>query len=227
VSPVDGDRSGGDDAATGDIDRERNERARHLFAQACTFVAGATSIDQLPPPGQPEVAFAGRSNVGKSSLLNALTGRRTLARTSATPGRTRQINFFSLGERLVLVDLPGYGYAKAPKALVQAWSSLIDDFLAGRPTLRRILLLVDGRHGLKAADREAIDRFDSCATAFQVVLTKCDKVPAAELARRVRDVAIELQRHPAAHPRIIETSAADGTGIDDLRVELAAFAGPP
>jgi len=171
-----------------------------------------------------EVAFAGRSNVGKSSLINALTGRNTLARTSITPGRTQQLNFFRLGDTLTLVDLPGYGYAKAPRHQAEAWTRLTRAFLRGRTTLARVCLLIDGRHGTKPVDEDTMALFDSSAVAYQVVLTKCDKVPAAELAKRIADTTALLARHVAAHPQILATSSLTGTGIPELRAHLAALA---
>lgn len=202
------------------------EAGRRLFAQSCRFVAGAARVDDLPPLAAPEVAFAGRSNVGKSSLVNALTGRTTLARTSSTPGRTRQINFFDLGGRLVLADLPGYGYARAPKREIEAWNRLLGAYLRGRPGLRRVCLLIDSRHGPKPADEDMMTLLDAAAVVFQVVLTKCDALP-----RDGRDAAVETARrriaaHPAAHPEIVATSARDGTGIAALRAALAALADP-
>jgi GTP-binding protein len=178
----------------------------------------------LPPAGLPEVAFAGRSNVGKSSLINALTGRQKLAATSATPGRTRQINFFRLGGRLLLVDLPGYGYAAAPKAQIAAWTGLIDDYLSGRPTLRRVLLLIDSRHGLKEIDRVTASRLDRAAVSYQIVLTKCDKLSAAELVERRAEVLSGAERHPALHPEAIATSVETGLGLGLLRDEIARLA---
>lgn len=211
------------DAAPG---LEQIAAGRKLFAQECRFTAGATSLAALPPIGLPEVAFAGRSNVGKSSLINALTGRKTLARTSQTPGSTRQINFFELGGRLSLVDLPGYGYAKVAKGEVRQWTGLVHSYLKGRPTLRRVCLLVDGRHGLKPADREIMELIDDAAVVFQVVLTKCDKTAAGELDERISAIEAEISSHPAAHPAVRATSAHDGTGIAELRAGLAALAAP-
>ena len=202
------------------------ERGRLLFAQHCEFVAGAATLGALPRPGLPEIAFAGRSNVGKSSLINALTGRRTLARISQTPGRTRQINFFSLAGTLVLVDLPGYGFARASKAGIRAWTGLVRDYLRGRAELKRLCLLIDARHGLGAADRELTEMLDEAAVAYQGVLTKTDKASAALLAGTRREVAGELARHVAAHPVLAETSARTGAGIAELRADLALLAAP-
>lgn len=200
------------------------EAGRLLFAQRCDYILSALKTEQLPAPGLPEVAFAGRSNVGKSSLVNALTGRKTLARTSNTPGRTRQLNFFDLGGRLMLVDLPGYGYAKAPRKEAQAWTRLTRDYLKGRANLRRVCLLIDGRHGLKEPDREIMKELDEAAVSYQVVLTKCDKVKAGELEQRLAALAAELAKHVAAHPEIQATSALKGMGIDALRAGLAELA---
>jgi GTP-binding protein len=186
-------------------------------------VAGA---DQLPEAGLPEVAFAGRSNVGKSSLVNALTGRRTLARTSNTPGRTQQLNFFDLGGRLMLVDLPGYGYARASKTAVRQWTGLTRQYLKGRPGLQRVCLLVDARHGLKAGDLEIMALLDTAAVSYQAVLTKADKTRPKALAEVVDAVRVELARHPAAHPEIRVTSARTGAGIAELRAAIAALAAP-
>ncbi|MGQ0675251.1 MAG: ribosome biogenesis GTP-binding protein YihA/YsxC [Rhodospirillales bacterium] len=200
------------------------ERGRKLFAQDCRFIAGAAALDALPPPGLPEVAFAGRSNVGKSSLVNALTGRKTLAKVSAMPGRTQQINFFELGRKLVLVDLPGYGYSKAGKARAAEWTRLAALFLKGRPTLRRVLLLIDARHGPNAHDRAGMDLMDEAAVNFQAVLTKADKAKPGDLDRLLASLARELVGHVAAHPQIAVTSAHDGTGIPALRAGLTALA---
>lgn len=202
------------------------EAGRLLFAKECSFVIGVARVDDLPTDSLPEVAFAGRSNVGKSSLINALTGRKTLARTSNTPGRTQQLNFFDLGGRLMLVDLPGYGYAKAPKGEVDRWNRLIRMYLKGRVGLRRLCLLIDSRHGVKASDRQVMDMLDEAAVAYQLVLTKTDKIRRAELDDRMRGVADEIRKRAAASPHILATSAQDGTGIAELRAELAALAAP-
>jgi GTP-binding protein len=208
----------------GDFDEAALEAGRRLFAGECRFLLGVARLDQLPAARLPEIAFAGRSNVGKSSLLNALTGRKALARTSNTPGRTREINYFALGERLVLVDLPGYGYAKAPKRMVAAWQKLLRAFLRGRQPLRRVLLLIDARHGIKPPDREMMTMLDETAVIYQAVLTKADKLGPDQLAALLEATAAELASRPAAHPRIIATSAVTGAGIAELRAELAALA---
>ncbi|MDJ0951330.1 MAG: ribosome biogenesis GTP-binding protein YihA/YsxC [Alphaproteobacteria bacterium] len=200
------------------------EAGRKLCTGACAFVTGAASLAGLPDGALPEVAFAGRSNVGKSSLLNALTGRRALARTSQTPGRTRQLNFFDLAGRLMLVDMPGYGYAKAPKTEIAAWHRLIETYLMGRPGLRRLFLLVDARHGLKPSDRELMEMLDQSAVSYQVVLTKADKSKRAALEHVVAETAEAIAKQPAALPEILITSAREGTGIDQLRAALAGIA---
>ena len=199
------------------------EAGRLLFAQACDFVAGATDAAALPAPRLPEVAFAGRSNVGKSSLINALTGQRSLARVSNTPGRTQQVNFFDLGHRLMLVDLPGYGYAAVGRKTVGAWSALIQAYLKQRANLRRLCLLIDARHGLMDSDRETMDRLDKAALSYQIVLTKADQVSQDELAGRQEDIAAEARRHRAAFPEVIATSAHEDTGIAELRAALASL----
>jgi GTP-binding protein len=199
---------------------------RWLFTQECAFLRGVTSLAGLPPMDLPEVAFAGRSNVGKSSLVNALTGRKSLARTSNTPGRTREINFFDLGGRIALVDLPGYGYAQVSRTQVTAWTRLVRDYLRGRANLRRLMLLVDARHGLKPGDLDMMAELDRTAVSYQVVLTKADKVPKSGLGALLEALARELASHPAAHPGIEVTSARDGAGIDALRAAVAALAAP-
>ena len=200
------------------------EAGRKLFAQRCDFVTGVAELGQLPPMRLPEVAFSGRSNVGKSSLINALAGRRQLARISQTPGRTQQINLFDLGGRLSLVDLPGYGFAQAPKPAVEAWQRLVRAYLRGRASLRRTCVLVDARHGLKDNDRAFMAILGETAVAFQVVLTKADLVRPSELADLTGSVDRELERRLGAHPSLIVTSAQRGEGIDLLRAELAALA---
>ncbi|MBB4660107.1 ribosome biogenesis GTP-binding protein YihA/YsxC [Parvularcula dongshanensis] len=199
------------------------EEARKLFAGPCDFLLGVTSIAALPDPGLPEVAFAGRSNVGKSSLLNALTNRKALARTSNTPGRTRELNFFDLGGELRLVDLPGYGYAKASRTDVEGWTGLTLDYLKGRVGLRRVCVLVDSRHGLKPVDAGTMDTLDEAAVPYQIVLTKIDKVKptAAEGVRKA--VAGAIVKRPAAHPDVLLTSSQTGEGMEELRTTLAAL----
>jgi GTP-binding protein len=204
-------------------DAEAAERGRLLFAGPVEFVKGVVAMDGLPPPDRPEVCFAGRSNVGKSSLINALTGRKALARASNTPGRTQEINYFSLGEGRFLVDLPGYGFAEAPKPLVARWQALMRDYLAGRATLRRAFVLIDARHGLKPVDGEIMGLLDRSAVTFQVVLTKADKISAAALTATAETVAAGLAKHPAAFPEILVTSAETGQGIGGLRAVIAAI----
>ena len=202
------------------------ERGRLLFAGPVGFQLSAPRLDVLPDADLPEVAFAGRSNVGKSSLLNALTGRQGLARTSNTPGRTQELNLFLVGEPPVmrLVDMPGYGYAEAPKDLIREWGRLVNDYLRGRPTLKRVLVLVDSRHGLKPVDREIMELLDKAAVSYQIVLTKADKVKPTALAAVSALVAEEARKHPAAHPELIPTSSETKAGIAELRAAVAAAA---
>ncbi|MBL8546976.1 MAG: YihA family ribosome biogenesis GTP-binding protein [Hyphomonadaceae bacterium] len=203
---------------------ERLEAGRLLFAGPIEFERGVAGMEHLPDASLPEIAFAGRSNVGKSSLINALTGRNKLARASTEPGRTRELNFFRMGDRLRLVDLPGYGYAKAPKAEIGRWTTLTRDYLRGRPTLQRVILLIDGRHGLKADDKTVMDALDTSAVIYQVVLTKADKVKPSEIAETLAATRAALAKRPAAHPEIIATSSEKGLGIELLRAEIAALA---
>jgi GTP-binding protein len=200
------------------------EAGRQLFAQECEFVAGVAELRQLPPAGLPEVAFAGRSNVGKSSLINALTGRNQLARISRTPGRTQQINMFDLGGRLMLVDQPGYGFAQAPRPKVDAWQRLIRSYLRGRAALMRTCLLIDARHGLKPVDLDFMAMLGEVAVAYQLLLTKTDLVRPGALADLIDGLRADLARKPGAHPEIIATSAREGTGIGRLRAALAMLA---
>ncbi|GGC96838.1 ribosome biogenesis GTP-binding protein YihA/YsxC [Aquisalinus flavus] len=200
------------------------ETGRVLFAGPCDFMLGVVSMETLPPPVMPEVAFAGRSNVGKSSLLNAITGRKALARTSNTPGRTRELNFFNLNDRLRLVDLPGYGYARASKKESSGWNRLIRDYLKGRVTLRRVCLLIDSRHGLKDNDAEIMKMLDIAAVPYQIVLTKTDKIKPTDLEKLIAKTAEKIARRPAAFPFIAATSSEKGFGIPELRVGLAQLA---
>ena len=196
---------------------ETAEAGRLLFAGPVDFVKGVVAMDGLPPADRPEVCFAGRSNVGKSSLINALTGRKGIARASNTPGRTQEINYFALGDHSYLVDLPGYGYAQAPVAVVAKWQALLKQYLAGRPTLRRAFALIDARHGVKPVDHEIMTLLDRSAVPFQVVVTKADKIGATTLAATLAQVESELQRHPAAFPELVVTSSEKGRGIATLR----------
>jgi GTP-binding protein len=209
-----------------DAEAELAERARKLFAGPIEFLKSAPGLQFLPDPVAPEIAFAGRSNVGKSSLLNALTNRKGLARTSNTPGRTQELNFFDVGKplQLRLVDMPGYGFAEAPKDLARRWRHLVNDYLRGRRVLKRALVLVDSRHGLKPPDRDMMDMLDSAAVNYQVVLTKADKVKAADLEDTLRQVSEEARVHPAAHPAIFTTSSQTGSGIAELRTAIVEAA---
>lgn len=207
--------------------QEDQERGRLLFAGPVSFVMGAVSLETLPAADRPEVAFAGRSNVGKSSLVNALTGRKTLARTSNTPGRTQELNFFEMGGDMqspaYLVDLPGYGYAKIERKKVHAWTRLVKDYLRGRPNLRRIMLLIDSRHGLKDNDREIMAMLDEAAVNYQLVLTKLDKLKVAEREKIVAKTKADAAKNVACHPTILATSSEKGWGIADVRSEIAGL----
>lgn len=203
-------------------DEEIAEAARKLFAGPVEFLKSAPELKFLPEPNLPEIAFAGRSNVGKSSLLNALTNRRGLARTSNTPGRTQELNVFDVGEppRIRLVDMPGYGFAEAPRNLVRRWRFLVNDYLRGRAVLKRALVLIDSRHGLKDVDREVMRMLDDAAVSYHLVLTKADKVKPTDLAETTARSAAEAATHPAAHPAIFTTSSETGSGIAELRTAM-------
>ena len=207
---------------TQDEDEDLAEAARRLFAGPIQFLKSAPELKFLPDPVVPEIAFAGRSNVGKSSLLNALTNRRALARTSNTPGRTQELNFFDVGDpvQIRLVDMPGYGFAEAPKDLVRRWRFLINDYLRGRAVLKRALVLVDARHGLKDVDREVLRMLDDAAVSYHLVLTKSDKVKPSQVGAIYEGMATEAAKHPAAHPTIFTTSSETGTGIAELRTAI-------
>lgn len=200
---------------------ESAEAGRLLFAGPIEFNKGVVAMSGLPPADRLELCLAGRSNVGKSSLINALTGRKALARTSNTPGRTQEINFFDVGGKLWLVDLPGYGFAEAPVAVVAKWQALLKAYLAGRPTLRRAFVLIDSRHGVKAVDHEIMDLLDRAAVTFQVVMTKADKISAAVMAQTQDQVRRELARHPAAYPELLVTSSETGQGLATLRALIS------
>jgi len=197
--------------------------ANKLFAQEVTFMLGAAKLEQVPDTDLPEIALAGRSNVGKSSLINALLNRKDMARTSNTPGRTQQVNFFDLGGKLVIADLPGYGYAKAPKDQVQGWTRLVNSYLKGRQQLRRTLVLIDSRHGLKASDHDVMKMLDTAAQPYQVILTKTDKITKGQLEKVLGTTRTAIKPHVAAHPEILLTSSRKSVGIEGLRVELAAL----
>ncbi len=220
-------RSVGDVSMEDERAAELVETARRLFAGPIGFLKSAPSLKFLPDPIAPEVAFAGRSNVGKSSLLNALTGRKALARTSVTPGRTQELNFFDVGDTedeappvLRLVDMPGYGYAKAPKDMVRQWKLLIGDYLRGRVVLRRVLVLIDSRHGVKDVDRELMTMLDKAAVSYRLVLTKADKIKPTELVTMHAATVAEARKHVAAHPEVLATSSETGEGIADLRAAV-------
>lgn len=204
--------------------KKRFEVGRKLFSTECTFMLGVADLKQLPITDIPEIALTGRSNVGKSRLVNALTGRKAIARTSVTPGRTQQLNFFNLGNRLLIVDLPGYGYANAPKPEVAAWTQLVKQYLVGRAQLRRVCMLVDIRHGLKDNDRKIMKELDQAAVSYQIVLTKADKITPIQREKAAEKVLKEANKHVAAHPKIVTTSSVKGLGISELRADLSQLA---
>jgi GTP-binding protein len=206
---------------SGDFTRAEIETGRRLFTGEWNFVTAASSIASLPAMAAPEIAFAGRSNVGKSSLINALTGRKALARTSNTPGRTQELIFFGGPEPLVVVDMPGYGYAATAKSKIAAWTALIHDYLRGRATLARVYILVDARHGLKTADDAILNTLSEAAVSHEIVLTKCDQLKPAELADRIETVKAAIKKRPAAFPDVIATSSQSGDGVADLRAAIA------
>ncbi len=194
---------------------------KKLFSNECSFVLGVANLSQLPIDDREEIAFAGRSNVGKSSLINALTGRKTLAKTSNTPGRTQQLNYFMLTDKLYLVDMPGYGFAQAPEALVKKWQKMLFAYLQGRVNLKRVFLLIDSRHGIKKVDAEIMDMLDKAAVNYQIVLTKADKISAKELEKIVSKTKESIKERPAAHVDLLITSSEKKYGIDELRAEIA------
>jgi GTP-binding protein len=204
------------------FDEDAIEAARKIFAGPVAFLKSAPALEHLPDPVVPEIAFAGRSNVGKSSLLNKLTNRNALARTSNTPGRTQELNFFDVGDPLAfrLVDMPGYGFAKAPKDVVRKWRYLVNDFLRGRQALKRALVLIDARHGIKDVDREIMDMLDKAAVSYRLVLTKADKIKPTELEKVSAETAEEARKRPAAHPDILSTSSETGLGMPELRAAV-------
>ncbi len=209
------------------MDEDWVEAGRLLFARPCRFAWAAQTLERLPPAGVPEIAFAGRSNVGKSSLLNALTGQGALARTSGRPGRTQQLNFFDLDGRLLLVDMPGYGYAEAAKSVKHDWQGLMFDYLRGRPTLKRVMLLLDARVPLKPADEAAMELLDQAAVVYQLVVTKTDAVKPGTSATKLAEVQALARSRPAAYPEVLATSSETGAGIAELRAALAPFAPLP
>ena len=199
------------------------EAARKLFAGSCDFMLGVAALKQLPAADKPEIAFAGRSNVGKSSLLNALTNRKTLAKTSATPGRTQQLNFFNLAEKLYIVDMPGYGYAKVSQTQRDEWTKLIFDYLRGRPSLRCVFILIDSRHGIKDTDITLMKMLDEAAVTYRIILTKTDKTKKSELEKIETKTLETIKIHPAAYPKIHATSAEKGKGISELKAIINAY----
>ena len=205
------------------IQEERLKKGKELFNKRCDFVLSVANLKQLPSDDKEEIAFAGRSNVGKSSLINALFGQRKLAKTSSTPGRTQQLNYFNLDDKIYVVDLPGYGFAKAPKDIVKSWQQLINTYLVGRANLRRVFLLIDSRHGIKKIDTEIMDMLDKAAVTYQIVLTKIDKISAKELDKVLLDTAKIVSEHTAAHTVVLKTSSEKNLYLDELKAEVADF----
>ncbi|MAF97101.1 MAG: YihA family ribosome biogenesis GTP-binding protein [Micavibrio sp.] len=206
-----------------ELSSQQIEQARKLFAGPCDFMLGVAALKQLPEALKPEIALAGRSNVGKSSLINALTGRNTLAKVSNTPGRTQQLNYFNLGDQLYMVDMPGYGYAKVSKSQREAWTQLIFDYLKGRPTLACVFILIDSRHGVKDTDIELMKMLDSAAVQYRIILTKTDKIKKSDLEKTSDKIIALLKKHPAAYPGLIPTSSEKGMGIPETRAVMAGY----
>ncbi len=209
---------------TEELSPEQIEAGRKLLSGPCTFMLGAARLDQLPVSELGEIAFAGRSNVGKSSLINALTGQKNLAKASNTPGRTQQLNYFNLGNKLLMVDLPGYGFAQAPENMVRQWQKMIFAYLQGRVNLKRVFLLIDSRHGIKKVDEEIMKMLDAAAVTYQIVLTKTDKISAKELQKVIFDTQENIKKHGAAHIRLLATSSEKKLGLEELRAEIAGLA---
>ena len=220
TADISSDKSGDELAYT----PEQIEAGRLLFARDVTFMLSVVKLATLPAPDMPEVCFAGRSNVGKSSLINALTNRKGLARASNTPGRTRELNYFNVSDRIRVVDLPGYGYARASKTDIARWTELTRAYLRGRAPLRRVFVLIDSRHGLKEGDREIMAMLDEAAVTYQIILTKVDKLKKGELEKVTKKVANKIKKRPAAFPQVISTSSVKKNGLDDLRAEIATLA---
>lgn len=209
---------------TEELSPEQIEAGRKLLSGPCTFMLGVARLDQLPVSELGEIAFAGRSNVGKSSLINALTGQKNLAKASNTPGRTQQLNYFNLGNKLLMVDLPGYGFAQAPENMVRQWQKMIFAYLQGRVNLKRVFLLIDSRHGIKKVDEEIMKMLDAAAVTYQIVLTKTDKISAKELQKVIFDTQENIKKHGAAHIRLLATSSEKKLGLEELRAEIAGLA---
>lgn len=208
-----------------DFTAEQLETGRKLLSGSCSFMLGVARLDQLPVSSLGEIAFAGRSNVGKSSLINALTGQKNLAKASNTPGRTQQLNYFNLGDKILIVDLPGYGFAQAPESMVKQWQKLIFAYLQGRVNLKRVFLLIDSRHGIKKVDEEIMKMLDTAAVTYQIVLTKTDKISAKALQKVIADTEETIKKHGAAHIRLLATSSEKKKGLEELRAEIAGLAG--